>query len=113
MPTYTIKISEEEEKALLTDMISVQDWLDNAIKNKIRRCMDEIVKQVATGEVQATFTPDEEAAIKSSVKTLFVDPKQLPDDAKKIIVKKAHVKSARDREKEAQIKMAKEREKRR
>lgn len=42
---YTITLSEEEERALLTDMISIQEWLDNAIHNKARQCIDTIVEQ--------------------------------------------------------------------
>lgn len=43
MGQYTITLSEEEEKALLVDMISIQEWVDNAIHNKARRCIDKIV----------------------------------------------------------------------
>ena len=34
MGQYTITLVDEEEKVLLTDMISIQEWLDNAIHNK-------------------------------------------------------------------------------
>jgi len=47
MGEYKIILSEEEEKALLTDMISIQDWLDNAIKNKTSQCIDKIVGEVS------------------------------------------------------------------
>lgn len=40
MAQYTVTLSPEEEKALLTDMISIQDWLSNAIHNKARQCID-------------------------------------------------------------------------
>lgn len=46
MKQFTVKINDAEEKALLTDMISIQDWLDNVIHNKARQCIDRIVEQV-------------------------------------------------------------------
>ncbi len=45
MPQYTITITEDEEKALLSDMISIQEWIDNAIHNKARQCTDAIIDQ--------------------------------------------------------------------
>lgn len=43
MPDYPVKINAEEEKALLTDMISIQEWITNAIKNKARQMIGLIV----------------------------------------------------------------------
>lgn len=43
MAQYIITLSAEEEKALLTDMISIQEWIENAIKNKARQCIDRVV----------------------------------------------------------------------
>ena len=49
MGEYKIILSEEEEKALLTDIISIQEWIDNAIQNKARQCIDEIVTKSGKG----------------------------------------------------------------
>ena len=45
MADYTITLTAEEEKALLTDMISIQDWINNAIHNKARQCIDSVVAE--------------------------------------------------------------------
>lgn len=45
MGEYTITLTAEEEKALLTDMMSIQEWIDNAIHNKARQCVDKIVEE--------------------------------------------------------------------
>jgi len=47
MPEYTITISEEEEKALLTNMVDIQVWLQNAITQKARKVTDRIVVAVS------------------------------------------------------------------
>lgn len=44
MPRYTVKINDAEEKALLVIMISIQDWIDNAIHNRARKAIDVIVE---------------------------------------------------------------------
>ncbi len=75
MPDYTVTVSDEEEKALLTDMISIQDWLDNAIHNKARQCIDVIVEQHS----------DRQA-------------KKLPPDEKLRVVREAKVESAAERQ---------------
>ncbi len=43
MAEYKVTLSAEEEKALLADVISIQDWLNNAIHNKARQCIDRVV----------------------------------------------------------------------
>lgn len=43
MPDYHAIIGPAEEKALLTDIIDIQEWIANAIKNKARQVIDLIV----------------------------------------------------------------------
>lgn len=40
---YTVDLTTEEEKALLSDMISISDWINNAIHNKARQMIDRVV----------------------------------------------------------------------
>ena len=42
-------ISDEEVKALETDMASVFEWISNAWKNKARQCIDRIVELSGEG----------------------------------------------------------------
>ena len=77
MGQYTVTLSAEEEKALLTDMISIQDWLDNAIHNKARQCIDMVVEQVSDKQ-----------------------PKKISVKEKLDIVKAAIIKSAAERQAE-------------
>jgi hypothetical protein len=42
MATYTITLSDAEDKALAYIAISQQEWIDNAIKNRCRIAIDEI-----------------------------------------------------------------------
>lgn len=82
MSRFTITISDEEEKALSTDMISIQDWIDNAIRNKARQCIDNIVED----------TTDKKA-------------KNLSVEEKLTIVRDADVKTAAERRAEFEASM--------
>ena len=55
MATYTITLSDAEDKALKTVAISAQDWIDNAVHERCRIAIDEIVnaevqRKLAAGE---------------------------------------------------------------
>ena len=76
MGQYTVTLLTEEEKALLTDMISIQEWIENAIKNKARQCIDAIVEQVSDKR-----------------------PKKIPLEEKLAIIRDAKVESAAERQK--------------
>jgi hypothetical protein len=55
MATYTITLSDAEDKALHTVAISAQDWIDNAVHERCRIAIDGIVnaevqRKLAAGE---------------------------------------------------------------
>lgn len=55
MVTYTITLSDAEDKALNVVAISSQDWIDNAVHERCRIAIDEIVnaeiqRKLAAGE---------------------------------------------------------------
>ena len=55
MTTYTITLSDAEDKALHVVSVSAQDWIDNAVHNRCRIAIDEIVnaevqRKLAAGE---------------------------------------------------------------
>jgi hypothetical protein len=55
MATYTITLSDAEDKALKSVAISAQDWIDNVVHERCRIAIDEIVnaevqRKLAAGE---------------------------------------------------------------
>lgn len=53
--TYTITLSDAEDKALKTVSVDAQEWIDNAVHNRCRIAIDEIVaaeveRKIAAGE---------------------------------------------------------------
>jgi hypothetical protein len=55
MATYTITLSDAEDKALGVVALSQQDWIDNAVHERCRLAIDEIVnsevqRKLAAGE---------------------------------------------------------------
>jgi len=104
MPTsITVPITDEEEKALLTDILSLQDWLDNAIRNKARQCIDDVCRQALEDETNTVLTAAEKQGIVSALATqgrIITTVKQLPEAVKHQIVAAARVKSAAERQAE-------------
>lgn len=43
MATYTITLTSAEDKALSTVAVSVQDWIDNVVKERCRLAIEDIV----------------------------------------------------------------------
>jgi hypothetical protein len=55
MTTYTITLTDAEDKALHVVALSAQDWIDNAVHERCRIAIDEIVnaevqRKLAAGE---------------------------------------------------------------
>lgn len=74
MPKFTVKVSDEELKALEWDIYDVQKWIQNAISEKARRTMDTLVEQNTT-----------------------YNPRKLPKAEKEKIVKELDLESAKER----------------
>ena len=55
MTTYTITLSDAEDKALHVVAMSAQDWIDNAVHERCRIAIEEIV----AAEVQRKLTAGE------------------------------------------------------
>lgn len=53
MATYTITLSDAEDKALHAVALSAQDWIDNAVHERCRIAIDEIVNAEVQRKLQA------------------------------------------------------------
>jgi hypothetical protein len=63
MATYTITLSDAENKALNVVALSGQDWIDNAVHERCRLAIEEIVntevqRKLAAGEPISGFKED-------------------------------------------------------
>lgn len=100
---------EEEEKALLTDTISIQEWIDNAIHNKARQCIDTVCQQALSGDDETILTKAEKREIVRALATegkIISTVKQMPVGIKHQIVQKAKVESAAERNARMEAEMA-------
>lgn len=62
MPQQIVNLTDEEEKALLWDMVSIQEWINNAIHNKARQCVDALV-EIHSGKLAAKLNQAEKYEI--------------------------------------------------
>jgi len=103
MANYTIPLSSEEEKALLWDMVSIQEWAENAVFNKARQCADEICCLALEDKTHTILTLAEKRQLRDALDAqgiVLTSVKQIPVGIKRQIVAAARVKSAAERQAE-------------
>lgn len=76
---FSVTITEEQKKALEWNIVDIQDWLDNFVNDKARKCMDRIVEQ------ESQYQPD-----------------KITDTQKYQIVRDANIQSAAERQQEVE-----------
>ena len=104
-----INISGEQEKALLTQFVSIEAYLQQMIDARAWRIMNDIVREYAKGNCKVVgVTTEEQAMINARLENkIIVQPDNLPNEVKQIIVRRAEVKSMVDKIKEEKEKFKK------
>ena len=103
MPTITVTVSDEEEKALLWKVVSLQEWADNAIHSKARKCMNEICMIAIEDKTHTIITKAEKIQLRDWLNNnniILSSVNQLPNNIKDMIVAAANIKSAAERKAE-------------
>lgn len=87
-----INLTEEQQKALLTAERTIGGFAQRVIENRANRLIEEIVKKYADNLEGVTI--EEQATITSHLAgKIVVNAEKLPDEVKRIIVRRANVKS--------------------
>jgi len=77
-------LTNEEEKALLTDMVDIAEWVENLLRNKARQVMDRIVEEYTE-----------------------YNPRRLTPEKKREIIKPLRLKTAKERNAEIEAEIEK------
>jgi len=90
-----INLSEEQIKALLTYYKTVESYCQTVVENRANRIINDLVRDYAKGKFEvANVTVDEQAVINAKLANkIVVQPDQLDEAVKAIIVKRAKVKT--------------------
>ena len=103
MKTFNITIDDEVQKALEWDIVNLDIWANNAIYNKARRCADEICRLALEDKTHTILSLEDKQLLRQYLDNqgiVLTSIKQLPDNIKKEIVKKANIQSAAERQAE-------------
>jgi len=103
MITVSVQISDEEKKALERDIVSLQEWADNALHNKARRCADEICRLALDDKTHTILSLADKQLLRQYLDNqgiVITSIKQLPNNIKAEIVKRANIQSAAERQAE-------------
>ena len=103
MKTFNIEIDNEVQKAMEWDIVNLDFWANNAIFNKARQCADEICKQALEDKTHTILSLADKQLLRTYLDNegiVLTSIKQLPNNIKKEIVKRANIKSAAERQAE-------------
>jgi len=100
MKTFNITIDDEVQKALEWDIVNLDMWANNAVFNKARRCADEICRLAIEDKTHTILSLADKQLLRTYLDNqgmVLTSIKQLPNNLKKEIVKRANIKSAAER----------------
>jgi len=90
-----ISLSEEQIKALLTYYKTIESYVQTVVENRANRIVNDIVKDYANDKFEvAGITTTEQNIINTKLANkIVVQPDQLADEVKQIIVRRAKTKT--------------------
>ena len=103
MAKHTIELTPEQEKALLTDMVSIDEFIRNALLTRANRYINLICEKALKDETGEILAEIDKANIENQIAALgkvIYGMEDLPDNIKTEIVQKASIKSAAERNEE-------------
>lgn len=101
--TFNIEIDDEVQKALEWDIVNLDFWANNAVFNKARQCADKICTLALEDGTHTILSLEDKQLLRTYLDNqgiVLTSIKQLPDNIKKEIVKRANIQSAAEREAE-------------
>ncbi|RKX61437.1 MAG: hypothetical protein DRP29_00265 [Thermodesulfobacteriota bacterium] len=95
-----IELTEEETKALSLDIADIVEFHTNFIKQRVRQNIDKITEEAVKPQSKLLSDTDKKELIRLLLqKEIFVTrPRDLPDEIKRLIVKKADLSVLKPRE---------------
>ena len=108
MKTITLKISDEEYKAMEHIVPSVEEWIDHALNNKVRQCVDRIIEKHTDRQAKKVPMIEKLALIKNlELKTRKEQDKENDLIGKDAEIDKIVLKTAKERQREFELDMEK------
>ena len=103
MKTFNIEIDDAIQKALEWNIVDLDEWARNAIFDKARKCADEICRLALEDNTHTILSLEDKQLLRQYLdnqRIVLTSVKQLPDNIKKEIVKRANIQSAAERKAE-------------
>ena len=63
MPDFMVSVSDTQLKALESDIIDVQGWIENVLHNKARKCINRIVKKHSVYQTEKLSAAEKEQIV--------------------------------------------------
>ena len=104
-----INLSEEQIKALLTYYKTIESYCQTVVENRANRIINDLVRDYAKGKFEVEgVTVDEQAVIDIKLANkIVVQPDQIPEEVKKIIVRRVKILSMAEKIVEQEVEFEK------
>jgi len=100
--TFTVEITDAEYKAFLIRVEDPDKWVEHAVREKVRRCVDYVVEKTVREGYLSKPDLDSIAAMVASLQEIFINPVEYSTGLKEQIINKGTLDTAAvQREKEA------------
>lgn len=103
MKTLSEELDDETQKALEWDILDLDAWHRNTIFDKARKCGDKICELALEDKTHTILSLDDKKLLRdylSNQGIIITSVKELPNNIKKEIIKRANIKSAAERQAE-------------
>jgi hypothetical protein len=97
--TFKVTISDDELKAFNLIVPDADEWVDNAVRNKVRKCFIYVAEE-ATKDISSNFDPTDLAEIQAEMEArgdIMKAPKDWSEVVKGMIVNKVKMKTRKER----------------
>jgi len=97
----TINLTDEQTKALLTYYETIESYVQSVVENRANRIIDELVKDYANKKFEVANLTSAEKKTIAKQSRIITNTDKIPEEIKKIIVKRGVLKTAKEKAKKA------------
>jgi len=99
----TINLTDEQIKALLTYYETIESYVQSVVENRANRIINELIKDYANKKFEVEGLTSTEEKVIAKQDRIITNTDKIPDEIKKIIVKRGVLKTAIEKVKEEKV----------
>jgi len=99
----TINLTDEQIKALLTYYETIESYVQSVVESRANRIINELVKDYANKKFEVEGLTSAEEKVIAKQDRIITNTDKIPEEIKKIIIKRGILKTAKEKAKEEKV----------